>query len=133
MRAAQALPHLRLEGRDRDDGRQNRARQRRAHVQVANGNDFWFHVRDYPGSHVVIRARDQLPEETLLDAATLAVHFSRGKAGGKRDVSWTRRKFVAKARGAPAGQVLLSTHKTIHLRVEPDRLARLLAPRSGSV
>jgi predicted ribosome quality control (RQC) complex YloA/Tae2 family protein len=94
--------------------------------QVANGNDFWFHVRDYPGSHVVIRAREQLPEETLLDAATLAVHFSRADAAGKRDVSWTRRKFVSKARGAPAGQVLLSAHKTIHLRVEPERLKRLL-------
>jgi predicted ribosome quality control (RQC) complex YloA/Tae2 family protein len=94
--------------------------------RIANGNDWWFHVRDYPGSHVVIRARDDLPEQTLLDAATLAVHFSRGASGGKRDVSWTRRKFVSKARGAPPGQVLLSSHKTIHLRPEPDRLARLL-------
>ncbi len=94
--------------------------------RIANGNDFWFHVRDYPGSHVVIRAQDELPQETLLDAATLAVHFSRGKAGGKRDVSWTRRKYVTKAPRAPAGQVLLSSHKTILLRPDPARLARLL-------
>ena len=99
--------------------------------QVAHGNDFWFHVRDYPGSHVVIRAREDLPEQTLLDAATLAVHFSRADAAGKRDVSWTRRKFVSKARGAPAGQVLLSAHKTIHLRVEPERLKRLLERDPG--
>jgi predicted ribosome quality control (RQC) complex YloA/Tae2 family protein len=96
--------------------------------RIANGNDFWFHVRDYPGSHVVIRAREELPQETLLDAATLAVHFSRGQAGGKRDVSWTRRKYVTKAPKAPAGQVLLSSHKTIHLRPDPERLARLLKP-----
>jgi predicted ribosome quality control (RQC) complex YloA/Tae2 family protein len=99
--------------------------------RIANGNDFWFHVRGYPGSHVVIRARDELPEQTVLDAATLAVHFSRGAAGGRRDVSWTRRKFVSKPRGAPPGQVLLATHKTLHLRPDPARLARLLKP-SGS-
>ncbi len=93
---------------------------------VANGNDFWFHVRDYPGSHVVIRAREELPPETLLDAATLAVHFSKADSHAKRDVSWTRRKFVTKARGAPPGQVLLSSHKTLHLRPDPARLARLL-------
>lgn len=99
--------------------------------RVANGNDFWFHVRDYPGSHVVIRARDELPEQTLLDAAALAVHFSRGgPGGGSRDVSWTRRKFVSKARGAPPGQVLLSAHKTIRLRPEPGRLARLFGGRA---
>jgi predicted ribosome quality control (RQC) complex YloA/Tae2 family protein len=94
--------------------------------RIANGNDFWFHVRDFPGSHVVIRGSDQLPEETMLDAATLAVHFSRAPEGGKRDVSWTRRKYVSKARRAPPGQVLLSSHKTIHLRPDPERLARLL-------
>jgi predicted ribosome quality control (RQC) complex YloA/Tae2 family protein len=94
--------------------------------RVANGDDFWFHVRDYPGSHVVVRSRPELPPETLLDAATLAVHFSRAEFAGKRDVSWTRRKRVQKARHAPAGQVLLSEHKTLHLRCDPERLQRLL-------
>ena len=95
--------------------------------KVAAGNDWWLHVRDYPGSHIVIRdTKSELPEQTLLDAATLAVHFSKADSGGKRDVSWTRRKYVSKPRGAPPGQVLLSTHKTIHLRADPERLARLL-------
>lgn len=96
--------------------------------RVANGDDFWFHVRDYPGSHVVIRSRPELPPETLLDAATLAVHFSKSEFAGSRDVSWTRRKWVQKHRGAPAGQVLLSQHKTLRLRCDPDRLKRLLGP-----
>ncbi len=94
--------------------------------KVANGDDFWFHVRDYPGSHVIVRSRPELPPETLLDAATLAVHFSRADFAGKRDVSWTRRKRVQKPRGAPSGQVSLSEHKTLHLRCDPDRLKRLL-------
>jgi predicted ribosome quality control (RQC) complex YloA/Tae2 family protein len=96
--------------------------------RVANGDDFWFHVRDYPGSHVVVRSRPELPQETLLDAATLAVHFSRAEFAGKRDVSWTRRKWLQKRRGAPSGEVMLSQHKTLHLRCDPDRLKRLLGP-----
>lgn len=95
--------------------------------RVAAGNDWWLHVRDYPGSHVVIRDTGaELPEQTLLDAAALAVHFSKADAASKHDVSWTRRKFVSKSKGAPAGQVLLSTHKTLRLRPEPERIARLL-------
>jgi len=95
--------------------------------KVAAGNDWWLHVRDYPGSHVVIRDTGaDIPEQTLLDAAALAVHFSKADAASKHDVSWTRRKFVSKSKGAPAGQVLLSTHKTLRLRPEPERLARLL-------
>lgn len=94
--------------------------------RVANGDDFWLHVRDYPGSHVVVRARDELPQETLLDAATLAVKYSRAEFAGSRDVSWTRRKWIHKTRGAPAGQVTLSQHKTVRLRCDPDRLKRIL-------
>jgi predicted ribosome quality control (RQC) complex YloA/Tae2 family protein len=93
--------------------------------QVARGNDYWFHVADHPGSHVVVRGDRELPHETLLDAATLAAHYSRGGRGGACDVSWTRRKWVKKFKGARAGQVLLAERKTIRVRPDPERLARL--------
>ena len=40
-------------------------------------------------------------------------------------MSYTRRKNVSKARGAPAGQVLLKSHRTVLVRVEEDRIRRL--------
>ena len=93
--------------------------------RVARGNDYWFHVADHPGSHVVVRGDRELPHETLLDAATLAAHYSKAPRGGAHDVSWTRRKWVKKFRGASAGQVQLAERKTIRIRLEADRLARL--------
>lgn len=94
--------------------------------RVARGNDYWLHVADHPGSHVVIRAQGELPKETLLDAATLAVHFSRIQGASRCEVSWTQRKHVSKFRGARPGQVQLSERKSIRVRVEPSRLDRLL-------
>ncbi len=96
------------------------------------GNEWWFHADGYAGSHVVAKTKDDLPQETLLDAATLAVEYSKANSGGKQAVSYTRRKNVSKYKGAKAGQVILSTHKTIMVRFEADRLERLKKSTSDS-
>ena len=98
-------------------------------VRVARGNDLWLHARGVPGAHVVVRlekggAPDQ---ETLLDAAHLAVHFSDARGAPQMEVASTRAKHVRKAKGAAAGAVTYSQEKVILLRFEPDRIERLLA------
>ncbi len=95
----------------------------------ANGNEWWLHAQDYAGSHVVVKTTDELPEQTLLDAATLAVRYSKAAFGGKQSVSYTRRKHVTKFKGAASGKVMLSQHRTILIRIEPDRLTRLESNR----
>lgn len=95
--------------------------------RVARGNHLWLHVADYAGSHVVVRADGEVPEQTMLDAALLAAHFSQAPKGSKALVSWTRAKFVKKFKGAHAGQVQLAERKTIRIRPEADRLNRLLS------
>ena len=67
-----------------------------------------------------------LPQETLLDAAHLAVHFSRARNASRAEVHYTQAKHVQKSKGAPAGQVHLAQYKTLHLRLEAERLERLL-------
>lgn len=89
------------------------------------GNEWWLHAQDYAGSHVIIKTDGELPEQTLLDAATLAVLYSKAGKTGKQAVSYTRRKNVSKFKGANAGQVILKSHKTIVVRMEEDRIARL--------
>lgn len=92
------------------------------------GNDLWLHTADVPGSHVVLRGakgRDADPEE-ILDAAHLAVHFSPLKDARKVDVHLAHRKHVHKPRGAKAGLVTLSGGKVLRVRVQPERLRRLL-------
>ena len=96
--------------------------------EIARGNDYWFHVQDAGGSHVValIGKKDQLKQETLLDAATLALLHSKLKSQGKGDVIYTQRKYVKKIKGGPAGKVIYSQIRTIHLQLESSRIERLV-------
>jgi len=95
--------------------------------QVARGNDHWLHVRDLPGCHGVVRTRgaDPVPHRTLLEAATLVAHFSKVRAGDTVEVSHTRRKNVRPVTGAP-GKVYVSDARTLRIKVEQERLDRLL-------
>jgi predicted ribosome quality control (RQC) complex YloA/Tae2 family protein len=97
--------------------------------KVARGNDVWIHVRGQAGSHVVVptAGRGEPDEQTLLDAATLAAHFSRARGETVVDVAWTQRKHVRKPKGSPPGRVLVSQERGLMLRLEPERLERLLA------
>lgn len=96
--------------------------------RVARGNDLWLHARGQPGAHVVVRLGKAPPDqETLLDAAHLAAHFSDARSEPQVEVAATRVKHVRKVKGAPPGAVTYSQEKVILLRVEPPRVARLLA------
>jgi len=98
--------------------------------QVARGADLWLHTRDVAGAHVVV-VLDGKPvdEQTLLDAATLAAHHSQARDERQVDVGYTLRKHVRRPPKARPGQVTTSALKTLRVRVEPERLQRLLASR----
>jgi predicted ribosome quality control (RQC) complex YloA/Tae2 family protein len=87
---------------------------------IAGPEDFWFHVADYSGSHVVVRnpakAKD-LDEPTLLKAAQMAAYFSQARNSSKVEVHYTKRKHVTKPRRAKPGLVRLLEFKSI--KVEP--------------
>jgi predicted ribosome quality control (RQC) complex YloA/Tae2 family protein len=98
-------------------------------MRVAAGNDLWLHVGGgRAGSHVVVR----LPKgktaslETLLDAGTLAVHFSKARGERRIDVIYTFRKHVRKPKGLPAGAVVPAQTKTLSVQLDEARLQRLL-------
>jgi predicted ribosome quality control (RQC) complex YloA/Tae2 family protein len=100
--------------------------------RVARGNDLWLHVRGQAGAHVVIRlGGKQADQESLLDAATLAVHFSDARGEPQAEVACTQAKYVKKGRGAAPGAVTYSQERMLHLRTEAARLARLLAEEEG--
>ena len=101
---------------------------------VARGNDLWLHARGVTGAHVVVRLdRGKAPDqETLLDAAHLALHFSDARGAPQADVAYTRAKHVRKPKGAAPGAVVYSQEKVLLLRVEPARVERLLADEEVS-
>jgi len=100
-------------------------------TRLARGNDLFFHLEGYPGSHVVLRTegRSDPPPKSLLDACELAVHFSKLKNSGGADVHVAPIKNVKKPRGAKPGLVYVRSGKTIHLRRDPKRLQNILASR----
>jgi predicted ribosome quality control (RQC) complex YloA/Tae2 family protein len=97
--------------------------------QVGRGSDLWLHTRDVPGAHVIVRLPPggRIDEQTLLDAATLAAHHSSARGEAQVDVGYTLRKHVRKPPKSKPGSVTTSGLKTIRVRLEPERLQRLLA------
>ena len=121
-RFTSAEGHLILVGRD---NRQND----RLSTTVARGSDLWLHVgRGHAGSHVLVRVPKGKTAslESLLDAATLAVHFSKARGAERCEVIYTQAKNVRKPKGLPPGKVVTSQTKSLSVRVEPERLQRLL-------
>jgi predicted ribosome quality control (RQC) complex YloA/Tae2 family protein len=100
-------------------------------TRLARGNDLFFHLEGYPGSHVILRTegRPDPPSTSVLEACELAVHFSRLKAAGRADVHVAPVKSVRKPRGAKPGLVYVTGGKTVHIRRDPKRLENVLASR----
>jgi predicted ribosome quality control (RQC) complex YloA/Tae2 family protein len=100
-------------------------------TKVARPHDLWLHARGAAGSHVVVPLEkgESIPSQLLVDAATLAAHFSDARGEEKVEVVYADKRFVRKPRGAPAGQVSLDRESTMLLRLEPARLARLLGQK----
>lgn len=91
--------------------------------------DLWLHARGVTGSHVVVplAKRETCPAELLIDACHLAAHFSASRGESVVDVQHTARRHVRKPKGFGAGAVRVEQEKVTVLRVEPERLERLLA------
>ncbi len=87
-------------------------------LRVARPNDWWFHARGVPGSHVVLQARpDAEPSRDVLkQAAAIAAYHSKARAGGVVPVSCTRGRDVSKPRGAKLGTVEIRRETVLKVR-----------------
>lgn len=97
--------------------------------KLARPYDLWLHARGVPGSHVIVplERNAEVPQEVLLDAAHLALHYSPYKGEPRAEVAYTSAKFVRKQKDGPPGAVIYTREKVFMVRVEPERLARLLS------
>ena len=86
-------------------------------LKFADKQDIWFHVKNYPGSHVVVFAEGEtVPDSTLTEAAILAATNS--KADGKKvAVDYTQVRYVKKPSGAKPGMVIYTNYKTAYVDV----------------
>ena len=82
--------------------------------RTARRTDIWLHVQKLHGSHVIIRAEGEMPDEqTIKEAAQLAVKYSQAGDGGKAAVDYTMVRNVKKPSGALPGKVVYTDYQTI--------------------
>ena len=87
--------------------------------KLATGNDWWFHAKGMPGSHVIVKAENkELPDSTFEEAGKLAGYYSKGKNADKVEIDYLQKKNVKKPNGAVAGFVVYYTNYS--LTIHPD-------------
>lgn len=100
-------------------------------MKLSRGNDLFFHLESSPGSHVVLRVQGSQapPQEAILEASELAVHFSKHKTVTKANVHVAHCKDITKPTGAKHGLVYVHRGKSITLKREQKRLDKILSER----
>lgn len=88
-------------------------------LKMANKDDLWFHVKNLPGSHVILRS-DNINDRDIEIAAYLAARNSSLSKEKKIDVDYTQKKNVNKAKGAKPGMVYYDDFKTISVDTSLD-------------
>lgn len=79
--------------------------------RLGDKNDWWFHAKNLPGSHVIVKTGgDELPDRTFEEAARLAAYYSSAKDAGKVEVDYTQLKNVKKPKGSKPGFVIYYTN-----------------------
>ena len=96
--------------------------------KTASFNDTWFHTKDIPGSHVILRnAGAELTEDNILLAANLAAHFSKSQGSSKIPVDYTEIRYVKKPSGSKPGFVIFTNQKTLYVTPDETALKQILA------
>ena len=87
--------------------------------KIASGNDWWFHAKGVPGSHVIVKSRgEELPDRTFEEAARLAAYYSKNRDAKKAEVDYIEKKHVKKPGGGKPGFVVYYTNYS--MMIEPD-------------
>ena len=77
----------------------------------ATGNDWWFHAKGAPGSHVIVKTGgDEMPDRTFEEAARLAAHYSKNAKSEKVEIDYVEKKHVKKPNGSKPGFVVYYTN-----------------------
>lgn len=104
-------------------------------LKLAGPADLWFHTREIPGSHVILRVPPgaRVPETSILEAALLAAYFSKARHSSQVPVDFTQRKHVRKPSGAKPGMVIYDSQRTVYVTPSEPEVKALLARPEGVI
>ena len=90
--------------------------------KVSTKDDYWFHVKDIPSSHIILKT-SKLTDELIVKSAQVSAYFSKANLGEKVTVDYTLRKNVSKPNGAKPGFVIYVNQKSIVVeKVELEKI-----------
>ena len=97
--------------------------------KVATGNDWWFHAKGMPGSHVIVKANNQeLPDRVFEEAGKLAGYYSKGRDSEKIEIDYLQKKNVKKPNGSAPGFVVYYTNYSLVIDSDISIFLKLLHP-----
>ena len=80
----------------------------------ANGNDWWFHAKGCPGSHVIVKTNgEELPDRTFEEAGKLAAYYSKNRGNEKVEIDYIEKKYIRKPNGSKPGFVVYYTNYSL--------------------
>ena len=87
--------------------------------KIAKNEDYWFHAKNMPGSHVIIKTNgDELTDDEYVEAAKIAAFYSKGKISSTVEVDYTKKSNIKKPPNAKPGFVIYDTNYS--MLVEPN-------------
>lgn len=82
--------------------------------RFASGNDWWFHAKKVPGSHVIVKSNgEELPDRTFEEAGRLAAYYSKSRGAEKAEIDYIEKKHVKKPAGGRPGFVIYHTNYSL--------------------
>lgn len=94
--------------------------------KFANGNDWWFHAKKMPGSHVILRTEGkEIPDRTYEEAAALAAYYSKGREQTTVEIDYVIKKEVKKPSGSPPGFVVYYTNYSMSIKPDISNLTEV--------
>ncbi len=94
--------------------------------KLAAKTDYWFHVKNMPGSHTVMLCNgEEPPERAFTEAAEIAAYFSRGAGGQNVEVDYTQVRNVKKPSGTKPGFVIYHTNWSCIVTPSAERIAKM--------
>lgn len=85
--------------------------------QIANREDYWFHVKNAPGGHIIVQT-ETLTEKVLRKAAKLAALYSNFRYSSSIPIDYTQIKYLRKIPGKPGFNVTYKSYQTIYIDIE---------------
>ena len=90
-------------------------------LKKANKTDIWFHVKNIPGSHVILQS-SEATDEDIKETAEIAAYFSKAKNSAHVQVDYVTDKRVKKPNGAKPGFVIYTGQNSIEVTPEKERV-----------